>query len=76
MPTGWLIPVTDPPRGVRTVRVCHGCERGDPFLRGVTNADAGIHATPTKRWTRTEIDGCDHPDHGRETAASGDAGTR
>ena len=76
MPTGWLIPVTDPPRGVRTVRVCHGCERGDPYLRGVTNADAGVHATPTKRWTRTEIDACDHPGHEGETAAVDEAGTR
>ncbi len=71
MPAGWLIPATDPPRGVRTVQVCHRCERADPFLRGVTNADAGVHATATSRWTRTEIDACEHPDHGQ----SGNAAT-
>ena len=72
MLTEWLIPITDPPRGVRTVRVCHECERADPFVRGVTNADAGIHATPTTRWTRTEIEACDHPDHERPgNAAAG-----
>ena len=64
MPTGWLIPVTDPPRGLRTLQVCHGCERRDPFLRGVTDADAGVHAAATSRWTRTEIEACEHPDHG------------
>ena len=63
MPSGWVVPVTNPPGENRNLRICETCERTDPFLQGVTNADAGIHATPTHRWTRTKLDDCDHPNH-------------
>ena len=63
MAKGWLIPITNPPHGERIVRICRACERIDPFVQGITKADAGIHAAPTPRWQLGEIDACEHPQH-------------
>ena len=65
--TGWLIPVTDPARP--TVRVCSRCERRDPFLSALSDADAGVHVAPSNRWTRETIETCEHPDHKADAAA-------
>ena len=61
MMQGWMVPVTDRARPL--ARVCRTCERRDPFLSRIANADAGVHVAPTNRWQETTIESCDHPDH-------------